>query len=202
MSGSVELADLRSKPFYELDAQAKTRRRPKRAYVYVVVEAAVTCLVCANYVQLALVYRQLAPTCLGAATAALAQSLNQLLKYKLSNSRLLKFIVWGCINGYFTALWLDVLVAQLDTVAARVVLDQTVGAPLFQFTFTMLSTLWDGETFAGPVIRATFLRSLRYSYCFWPFVSVAMFTVVPPERMVICNCAANFIWNVVLSRLT
>lgn len=201
MPASIELADLRSKPFYELDPQAKLHR-PTRVYVYVAVEAVATMLVYLKYDQLVLVYRQLGAACLGATTAALAQSCIQLSKYKISDSRLLKFVVWGTINGYFSALWIDLLMARVETTVFRILLDQTIGTPLFQLTFTMLSTMWDGESLLESVIRATFLRSLRYSYCFWPFFSMAMFTVIPPERMVISNCVANFIWNVVLSRLS
>lgn len=201
MPGSVELADLRNKPFYDIDPQAKLHR-PASAYLYVVFETFVTLTVYFNYDYLTTIYRQLGPACMGAATAALAQSLNQLMKYKFSDSRLLKFIVWGAINGLFTALWLEVLVVQVPSPIFRIIIDQTVGAPLFQLTFTILSNMWDGDSQLTPAVQAAFIRSLRYSYCYWPFISTAMFTLVPPERMVICNCVANFIWNVILSRLT
>lgn len=200
MPGSIELSDLGNKPFFELDL-AKYHR-PSRAYVYVAVEVVATLALYWSYDYLISVHRQLGPACLGAATAALAQSLNQLWKYKFSDSRLLKFVVWGLINGYFTALWLDVLVVQIPSSMVRIVLDQLVGAPLFQLTFTILSSMWDGDLMPAPQIRATFVRLLRYSYCFWPFVSMALFTVVPQDRMVMFNCVANFLWNVILSRLT
>lgn len=200
MSASIELGDLH-KPFYELETQPK-HQRPASAYAYVAIEAFVTLTVYYKYDYLTTLYRPLGAACLGAATAALAQSFNQLLKYKFSDSRLLKFIVWGAINGLFTALWLDVLLTQVPTLVLRIVLDQTVGAPLFQLTYTVLSTTWDGESVPSPTMSSVFLRSLRYSYCFWPFVSIATFTVVAPERMVICNCVASFIWNVILSRLS
>lgn len=200
MPGSIELSDLGNKPFYELDL-AKYHR-PARAYAYVALEFVTTLVFLYSYDYLISIHRQFGPACLGAATAALAQSLNQLWKYKVSDSRLLKFVVWGLINGYFTALWLDVLVVQIPNPVLRIVLDQTVGAPLFQLTFTVLSSMWDGDLMPAPQVRATFLRSLRYSYCYWPFVSMALFTLVPQNRMVFFNCLANFIWNVILSRLT
>lgn len=202
MSGSIELADFHNKPFFELDNQNQKLHRPANAYAYVTVEAIVTCIVFYNYDYLTTIYRPLGAACLGAATAALAQSLNQLVKYKFSDSRLLKFVAWGAINGLFTTLWIDVLLVQVPTPVLRITLDQTVGAPLFQLAFTILSTTWDGDTIPSPGMTVVFLRSLRYSYCFWPFVSIATFTVVAPERMVICNCVASFIWNVILSRLS
>lgn len=197
MPGSVEIRD-RTRPFYDIEPKL----HPRRSFIYIAVELIATVAVWYNYPALVDVYRQLGPACLGSATAALAQSLNQMSKHKHLESRLAKFVVWGAINGFFTSLWLDMLMVQLENPLVRMLVDQSIGAPLFQLTFTALSNLWDGDNVLVSAIQATYLRSLRYSYCFWPLVSAAMFTVIPPDKMLPCNFAANFIWNVILSRLS
>ena len=40
---------------------------------------------------------------------------------------------------------------------------------MFQLIFNILNALWDqGEVFSSAT-RIAFFKSLKYSYCFWPF---------------------------------
>ncbi|KAK6458221.1 uncharacterized protein RJT20DRAFT_126187 [Scheffersomyces xylosifermentans] len=154
-----------------------------------------------NYDSLCLVSPVLGPSLLGSSTAALAQSLNQYSRMKFSLSRLIKFIVWGSINGYFTVIWIDILIMRVDNLAYRVIIDQTVGAPVFQLIFSILSSLWDhGELSVNT--RNSYFKSLKYSYCFWPFFSVCSFVFIPKVMMFPANCLANLIWNLILSKLS
>lgn len=153
-----------------------------------------------NYNNLAEWHRLLAPAFLGAATAMLAQSFNQFYRKKLNYSKILKFLIWGIINGCFTNLWIDLLVFRFENLAYRVLVDQMVGAPFFQLIFNILSNLWDyGEISTN--FKVIYLRSLKYSYCFWPFFSIASFIFIPQQFLFHCNCLANLFWSLILSKL-
>ncbi|CAN3366199.1 hypothetical protein DICA4_E32000 [Diutina catenulata] len=141
-----------------------------------------------------------APVLLGSATAALAQTFNQYTKSQLSYSRLSKFLVWGAINGMFTALWIDLVVRSTDNVVYRVLFDQLVGAPCFQLLFNVLNSLWEHGEITSTT-RLSFFKSLRYSYCFWPFFSILGFGFLDPEFMFPANCLGTLLWNVILSKL-
>ncbi|QBM86722.1 Mpv17 / PMP22 family protein [Metschnikowia aff. pulcherrima] len=200
MASNIELQDLRNKPFLDVEETTKFHR-PKRAYVYVILELVIGLEILYSYEQVAESFPLLAPTILGAASAALAQSLIQFFRQKVSTNRLLKFIVWGCINGCFTALWINVLVTHVDNVAYQILIDQTIGGPLFQLMYTILTSIWENDSIVSLASRSTFMKSLRYSYCYWPFISTSMFILVPPQLMFFLNCLASFVWNLVLSRL-
>lgn len=201
MPNSIELSDLNNKPFYDFN-KTDAHELPKRAYLYIFFEMMFSIILCTEYSAVALVYPLLAPILLGSSTAALAQLLNQYWKHKFSDKKVIKFIVWGAINSYFTTLWIDFLVLNVPKASSRILLDQLVGAPLFQLTFTVLSSFADSDI-PNPKFtsRATYFRSLKYSYCYWPFVSTAMFTLIPPRFMFMSNCLANFIWNMILSKI-
>lgn len=207
MPDSIELADLKHKPFFDYDKpEGLARLTPaarRKIWLHIFVETLTSVIIYSTYTRLVLYYLFLAPTLLGASTAALAQSMNQLYKGRLSNSRLLKFVLWGCINGCFTALWIDTLVARVESVFYRILIDQLVGAPSFQLIFHLLGKVWDVAEPGQPSPSiSTFLMALSYSYCYWPFVSIAMFVFIPPPLMFISNCIANLIWNVILSRIS
>lgn len=201
MANSIELQDLRNKPFIDIEETSKFHR-PTRAYVYLAVESIIGIQILYSYDQIAAKFPLLAPTMLGAASAAFAQSLIQFFRQKFSTNRLLKFIIWGCINGCFTALWIDVLISRFDKVVYQIIVDQIIGAPLFQLMYTALSSIWENDSIVSLNAQSTFLKSLRYSYCYWPFISTSMFIFVPPQLMFFLNCLASFVWNLVLSRLS
>ncbi|OBA23656.1 hypothetical protein METBIDRAFT_30091 [Metschnikowia bicuspidata var. bicuspidata NRRL YB-4993] len=200
MSTGIELKDLHNKPFFDIEENTKFHR-PAKAYVYLAVELVIGTQILYSYDHVALKFPLLAPAILGSTSAALAQSLIQFFRQKISTNRLLKFIAWGCINGCFTALWIDVLVSRVENVALQIIIDQTVGAPLFQLMFTVLSSIWENDSIFGLSSQSTFMKSLRYSYCYWPFISTSMFILVPPQLMFFLNCLASFVWNLILSRL-
>lgn len=202
MPNSIELADLKNKPFYDLN-KGDLRELPKRAIVYILLELVVSIILYNQYASIGSVNSLLAPILLSSATAALAQLLDQYWHGRFSDSRVAKFICWGAINGYLTALWFDFLVTRVSRVSYCIIIDQLVGVPFFQLAFTILSVIWDTD---HPIslfsVRTSFFRSLKYSYCFWPIANLAIFLFVPTHLLVISNCTANFIWSVVLSKIT
>ncbi|QWU89088.1 hypothetical protein CA3LBN_003411 [Candidozyma haemuli] len=204
MPESIELSDLKHKPFFEYE-KPEGRLSPqnrRKIWLHILLETIASVVIYSSYTKLVSLYSFLAPTLLGASTAALAQSMNQLYKGRLSVSKLLKFLIWGCINGCFTALWIDTLVARVDSVFYRILIDQLIGAPSFQLTFHLLGKVWDVAEPGHPSPSfSTFITALSISYCYWPFVSIAMFVFIPPSLMFISNCVANLIWNMILSRI-
>lgn len=172
----------------------------RKVALYIILEGFTTLFIYYYYSLLLEIHPLFAPTLLGSSTAALAQTINQYAKVKFSLDKICKFLVWGGINGCFTDLWINLLLSNFDNLFYRIILDQLLGAPTFQLIFNILSTLWDhGEVV--PSTRATYFKSLKYSYCFWPFFSICEFTLVPENMMFPLNCLATLLWNVILSKL-
>lgn len=173
----------------------------KRSLIHnLVLETIISAVIYYNYEVLLQVHRLLAPTLLGAATASLAQSINQYVKKKLNYNKIFKFMVWGIINGSFTVLWIDFIISKTDNLVYRIMIDQLVGAPLFQLIFNILSTLWDTGEISHNT-RALYFKSLKYSYCFWPFFSIVSFGFIPETFLFPANCLANLLWSLILSKL-
>lgn len=198
---SHELEDLRNKPFSSLNEKPYNKSFPKSAYFFILVELIAGIQVLYQYEGILKMYPNLGPTLLGAISAVLAQSLTQVIKGKHSFNKLVKFVCWGALNGLFSTVWIDYLVKSVDSVVLQVAIDQSIGAPLFQLLFTLLSMVWDSETASGPSPRAVYFKSLRYSFCFWPFMSIAMFCFIPENMMFFFNCFVNFVWNLILCKL-
>lgn len=201
MSQDIGLKDLKNKPF--LDAQLEIDSRlPKRAYIYLFIEVILAFEVLASFDWIADSYPLFAPTLLGALSAAIAQSLNQIIKRKHSINKLLKFITWGSINGCFTAIWFDILTRRVENKVRQVLLDQTIAAPLFQLSFAVLSAIWENDSILSKSFRSTYVKSLRYSYCYWPFVATCMFMMVSQEKQFLFNSFASFVWNMILCKFS
>lgn len=198
---SHELEDLRNKPFSSLNEKSSNKSFPKSAYFFIFAELVAGFQVLYHYEGILKMYPNLGPTLLGSISAVLAQSLTQVIKGKHSFNKLVKFVCWGALNGLFSTVWIDFLVNTVDSIVLQVAVDQSIGAPLFQLLFTLLSMVWDSETASGPSPRAVYFKSLRYSFCFWPFMSIAMFCFIPENMMFFFNCFVNFVWNLILCKL-
>lgn len=163
-------------------------------------EIIISLLIYYYYDSILIAHKLLGPSMLGASTSMLAQSINQFVRQKLNYNKVIKFLVWGAINGCFTALWLNLLFVRFDNILHRIILDQLIGAPIFQLIFTILNTLWDhGEI--HPNTKNVYIRSLKFSLCFWPFFSILSFIFIPSSLLFPANCIANLVWSFILARL-
>lgn len=172
----------------------------RRLVLNLLTEATLSLIVYYNYDFLLNYHRLLAPSILGASTAMMAQSINQFFKSKLSYNKICKFLVWGLINGAFTVLWFDFIIVKFESITYRILVDQMVGAPSFQLVFNILNSLWDhGEITSNT--RAVYIKSLKYSYCFWPFFSIVGFMFIPEAFLFPANCLANLLWSLILARI-
>ncbi|EGV62243.1 hypothetical protein PSN45_000964 [Yamadazyma tenuis] len=209
MSEPIPLEDLKGfnkQPLEDLrhGLDAKLYPTPKyvlrRLVINLLVETVLSVAVYNIYDDLSTYYQLLGPALLGGSTAMLAQSITQFVRRKLSYNKICKFLVWGIINGSFTVLWYNMLLERVDDLIYQIVVDQMVGQPFFQLIFNVLSALWDhGEITANT--RTIYLKSLKVSYCFWPFFSILVFAFIPPSLMFPSTCLANLLWNLVLSKL-
>lgn len=173
----------------------------KKLIIALVIESTIALTIYYNYDYLNLFHPMLAPTLLGCSSGALAQSINQYFKRKFYLNKIVKFMIWGCINGYFTVAWINILVTRIDNLPARIIIDQLVGSPSFQLIFNILNTLWDqGELYTSSTGHS-FVKSLKYSYCYWPFFSILLFMLIPQSLMFPCNCLANLLWNIILCKI-
>ncbi|ODV64190.1 Mpv17/PMP22 family protein ASCRUDRAFT_18481, partial [Ascoidea rubescens DSM 1968] len=134
----------------------------------------------------------------GSITSTLAQSFNQIYNRKYAYNQLMKFAIWGSINGVLTCMWIDFLVFRFDNIVFRVLVDQSIGSPTFQLIYFLLSCLWDNLEIKKS-FKSIFLRGLKYSYFIWPTFSCLSFMILPPEYIFPANCMVNLIWNIILS---
>lgn len=187
-------------PPLHLNFNPGTASLKRKLVISLAIETLISLVIYYNYEKLVLVNDLLAPGLLGASTAALAQSMNQYFKFKFSLNKIYKFIIWGVINGVLTVLWIDMLRFQFESLFYRIFFDQLIGAPVFQMIYNILSALWDtGEL--SNILLPSHLRSLKYSYCFWPIFSTCAFIFLPPSAFFPANCLANLVWNIILSKL-
>lgn len=182
-----------------LNPASKTLKR--KLILYLVIEALISTIVYVKYDVIMEFHSLLAPALLGSSTAAFAQSINQYSKSKFSASKIYKFLLWGVINGVLTVLWINMLNFQFETVLYRIIIDQMIGAPTFQIVYNILSAIWENGDISS-IMLPVHMRSLKYSYCFWPFFSTLAFLFLPPEAFFPANCVANLIWNLILSKLS
>lgn len=138
---------------------------------------------------------------IGSLSAVLAQLINQFYKKIYNVSHIVKFFVWGSINGVLTSLWIEMLLEYFPNLIFRVLFDQLVGSPLFQLVYLVLGSLWDNHDVATN-LRVHYFRSLKLSYLIWPSFSILSFSILPVELIFPCNCLVSLIWNVILSFLT
>lgn len=193
---SVSSLDETNPPLYPAPKPLK-----RKLIIYLLIESTISLSLYYNYNLLINIHPLVAPTLLGSSTAALAQSINQYFNKKLNFRRVCKFVVWGSINGLFTALWVELLMSKFDKTLHRIFVDQLVGAPTFQMVFNVLSSLWEnGEISAST--RQKYIKSLKYSYCYWPLFSIGTFIYIPKNMIVPANCLANLVWNIILSKLS
>ncbi|KAI5963063.1 uncharacterized protein KGF55_002855 [Candida pseudojiufengensis] len=173
----------------------------KKLYFALIIESIISVTIYYFYDDISLINPNLAPTLLGCSSGALAQSINQFSKKKFTLNKIFKFMIWGSINGYFTVTWINLLILHVDNLIYRIIIDQLIGAPIFQLIFNILNTIWDhGEIFSKST-RQAYLKSLKYSYCYWPFFSIFSFVFVPQTMMFPSNCLANLFWNLILSKI-
>lgn len=203
MNKDIELSSL---PSHQLDVEkgrillTPTNKYVKRKLLALMTfEIMISLYLYMNYDSFLQLNPLLAPSLLGALTAALAQTFNQFVKNTYALNKIVKFIVWGVINGCFTEMWINI-VMSIDNFFLRILVDQSIGGPGFQLIFSVLNSLWDSGTLNRGTFNA-FFKSLKYSYCYWPFVSVLLFGFLPKDTIFPCNCAAALVWNVILSRL-
>ncbi|EGW30399.1 uncharacterized protein SPAPADRAFT_57190 [Spathaspora passalidarum NRRL Y-27907] len=192
-------------PISSASSSSHLHPAPKRVYQKLIsaliIETIISCAIYINYDTIGAYHPMLAGLLLGCSSGALAQSMNQYAKKKFTLQKILKFMLWGSINGYFTVGWINILITRIDNSAYRIIIDQLVGAPMFQLIFNMLNSIWDhGEMFSIST-RLAYVKSLKYSYCFWPFFSILEFMFIPQALMFPCNCLANLLWNLILCRL-
>ncbi|RLV96550.1 hypothetical protein JA1_000088 [Spathaspora sp. JA1] len=173
----------------------------KKLVAALLIETTISCLIYINYDRIGAYHPMIAGLLLGCSSGALAQSVNQYSKKKFTLNKIFKFMVWGSINGYFTVGWINILITRIDNSAYRIIVDQLVGAPMFQLIFNMLNSIWDSGEMFSITTRMAFLKSLKYSYCYWPFFSILSFVFIPQALMFPCNCLANLLWNLILCRL-
>ncbi|GMM52900.1 hypothetical protein DASB73_038630 [Starmerella bacillaris] len=138
---------------------------------------------------------------IGAAMGGLGECLLQLYTKKYSFSDILRFQVWGVLNGIWTRCWTEKLIFHLKQKPLMILVDQLFGNPLSIFFFIGLTAFWKGYDI-DLYIQKNYLPALKLSLIIWPIASTLQFTVIPRNFILIFNIVVSFIWVIVLGVFT
>lgn len=136
---------------------------------------------------------------IGVSMGGLSESLVQLYTRKCSLAGIVKFQVWGALNGIWTRCWTEKL-HELETPLFMVFLDQLIGNPLSVFFFTGLSAFWQGYD-VDLYVKKNYVPTLKASLFIWPLASALQFTVIPESHIVLFNVVVGFLWVLILGVL-
>lgn len=131
------------------------------------------------------------------ALSGTSQLVVQLLTNSVDISRLIKFYVWGALNGMWTRFWTEQLTIRFQLTVVKILWDQIYGNPMGIFMFLSLSGYWEGADVTAYLQR-NYWSSLKASWFVWPAASVAQFLIVPHRYIALFNTAVNFMWTIVL----
>jgi len=189
----------------ELDVLEKRIRKPRRPQFLVMAIALLQLALCflffSQYDKLYSKSSSGTAGLVGAAMSGLSQALLELLTKKYDYGKIVKFQVWGVINGVWTRFWTEQLTTRFQMWPAKVALDQTLGNPLSVFAFTSLSAFWEGYD-VDLYLQKNYMSSLKASLLIWPLASVLQFIVIPKQYIVLFNTFVNFAWMITLGLLT
>ncbi|CAN6668739.1 hypothetical protein TRVA0_041S00100 [Trichomonascus vanleenenianus] len=135
------------------------------------------------------------------ALAGLSQGLLQFfIEKRLQPASLLKFYVWGVVNGIWTKFWTDQLNSSFTSAGPKIFWDQFVGNPISIFLFISYSAYWDGHN-VDRYLGLNYMKTLKASYVIWPLASAITFCLLPVEFIVPFNGVVNLIWTTILGLL-
>lgn len=158
-----------------------------------------------------------------------AQGLLQLIVYRHAKpGNLLKYYVWGVLNGIWTVStllfisvvlsyclyiyfftsntpsmqkwWTDNLSNSVSNIPLRIICDQIIGNPTNLIFFLSFVSYWDGRDI-NQYFQLTYLKMLKTSYIIWPLASTIQFYFLEPRFLVPFNSVINVFWTVILGIL-
>ena len=83
----------------------------------------------------------------------------------------------------------------------KMILDQTLFAPLFIGNFLVVADVLEGKSFKQikGKLKSSYYQTVKTNWCIWPPVQIANFYYVPLEHRVLFSNLAALIWNTYLS---
>lgn len=132
--------------------------------------------------------------------SGIAQTFIQFFK-PINYKKLIKFWIWGAINGIMTAYWIDFLLANVENILKRVFCDQLIGTPYFQLIFIVYNCLWENYDII-PTLKQIYFKTIIYSLVVFSIPSFISFKYLPPHLIFPLNCITTLVWTIVLSLLT
>lgn len=184
-----------------LEKRIRKPRRPQLVILFITLVQLGLCLVFFNFYDVMFNMSSHGTAGLvGAAMSGLSQSLLQLLTKKYNYDAIVKFQVWGVMNGIWTRFWTELLSTTFSRWPIKVLLDQAFGNPFAVFAFTSLSAFWEGYDI-DLYLQKNYFQALKVSLLIWPIASFLQFIVIPEKYIVLFNTVVNFAWIVILGLL-
>ncbi|KAH3683219.1 hypothetical protein WICPIJ_005809 [Wickerhamomyces pijperi] len=195
--------DLEKNIFQERLTTPKPSHSKQFIYALTVIHVVLVCINIVNHKILVKFHPLLNSITLGVLTSGLAQCCIQCFK-PVSYKKLMKFYVWGSVNGVLSSMYIDYLLSMFpedNQLVPRFLTDQIIAGPLFQFVFMSFHCLWEDIDLVST-LKAGFMRNLMASYCVWPIASIIGFGGWIDESWIFSfNCFVSLVWTVVLVQL-
>ena len=154
------------------------------------------------------------PIATKAATAAVLSGLGDAIAQRTAErstptpydpGRTFLFASWGALSTPFLHGWYKLLAARLHRPLTRMIVDQTVFAPVGTAGMLAFVGCWEpggGADAARRRVATQTLPVLRANYVFWPAWQLLNFGVIPPPYQVLFVNVGSLVWVAWLSRHT
>mmetsp|Transcript_41582 Transcript_41582/g.114577 ORF Transcript_41582/g.114577 Transcript_41582/m.114577 type:complete len:186 (-) Transcript_41582:299-856(-) len=142
--------------------------------------------------------------------AGLGDIISQLMSVSVSSldaERLLRFSLLNLVlTGPVISTWFSTLNALLPVpgfrgALVRLVPDQLVFAPLFNYVFLAALFCLSSGGLVGPSVDAWW-AAMKANWTFWPLANLLNFWLVPPAFQMLFGNVSAIVWNVVLSSMS
>eukprot|EP00747_Dinoflagellata_sp_TGD_P185291 gnl/TRDRNA2_/TRDRNA2_41755_c0_seq1.p1 gnl/TRDRNA2_/TRDRNA2_41755_c0~~gnl/TRDRNA2_/TRDRNA2_41755_c0_seq1.p1 ORF type:complete len:193 (+),score=16.43 gnl/TRDRNA2_/TRDRNA2_41755_c0_seq1:181-759(+) len=121
--------------------------------------------------------------------------------------RAARLATWRSLSTPFVHYWFNFLAQRFpgtswQDVLRRVLADQICASPIFNLPFYPLMALLEGKPEdAWCRLSTKYVHTLGVNYCFWPFVHLVTFSIVPLRHRVHFANIASMVWTGILSTL-
>jgi protein Mpv17 len=108
---------------------------------------------------------------------------------------------WGFLERAVEKQIVSAVSHRFVNAAVKVSIDQLIGSPLFNVFFFSSQSLLQGKSVATTVadVRVRVPEMLRLHYCFWPWVHLVNFSLLPLHRRLLVHNIFTVGWIALLS---
>jgi len=91
-----------------------------------------------------------------------------------------------------------------NQVARKVILDQSIAAPLVISSFFIFTGYLDNYSIAGSINKwkDNFLPAMKYNYIIWPTAAFINYKFIPTQHRILYISTVGLLWGTILSLIS